>query len=245
MERFESCGKLKPLAGGGGQSEVSEEKVQEAKNILEDYKNNKKQISLRKLASTLDMGLATAWKIVRKKFGWYPYKPKTIVPLTDEHKAGRVAFCNWFLDKPKDFEQKVIWSDEKWFVLKQKPNKQNERYWAPCDPGIEVECREQGGKKVMCWAGVVGGKVIIHWFELNKSVNGEVYLEMLKNVVWPKVRGVVARRGLWFQQDGATVHTTVKARQWLNQKFGDRVISRLTDHHPWPAKSPDLSPLDY
>ena len=105
--------------------------MQEAKNILEDYKNNKKQISLRKLASTLDMGLATAWKIVRKKFGWYPYKPKTIVLSTDEHKAGRVAFCNWFLDKPKDFEQKVIWSDEEWFVLKQKPNKsQNEWYLA-------------------------------------------------------------------------------------------------------------------
>jgi hypothetical protein len=181
---------------------------------------------------------------VRKKLGWYPYKPKTVVPLTDAHKAGRVAFCNWFLEKPAGFEQKVIWSDEKWFVLKQKPNKQNERYWAPCDPCVEVECREQGGKKVMCWAGVVEGKIITHWFEQNVSVNGDVYLEMLKDVVWPQVRSVATRRGLWFQQDGATVHTTVAARQWLSQRFGDRVISRLTAH-PWPAKSPDLSVLDY
>ena len=35
--------------------------------------------------------------------------------------------------------------------------------------------------------------------------------------------------------------------RWLNgqlEKFGYRVISRLTNRH-WPAKSPDLSPLDY
>ena len=31
---------------------------------------------------------------------------------------------------------------------------------------------------------------------------------------------------------------------WLREKFGDRVISyKMT--HPWPAKSSDLSPLDY
>ena len=46
------------------------------------------------------------------------------------------------------------------------------------------------------------------------------------------------------KQDGATVHTTISAREWLHEKFGQRVISRFTDR-PWPAKSPDLSPLDY
>ena len=64
----------------------------------------------------------------------------------------------------------------------------------------------------MCWAGVVEGKVIIHWFDPNISVNGDTYLDMLVNVVWPQVRGVAARRGYWFQQDGATVHTTIRAR---------------------------------
>jgi hypothetical protein len=129
-------------------------------------------------------------------------------------------------------------------VLKQHPNKQNEIYWAPCDPGIDVECREQGGQKLMCWAGVVQGKTIIHWFDPNISVNGDTYLEMLKNVVWHQVRGVATTRNYWFQKDGATVHTTIRARPWLENKFGDRVFSRLTDR-PWPAKSPDLSPLDF
>ena len=57
---------------------------------------------------------------------------------------------------------------------------------------------------------------------------------MLKSVLWPAVKGVATRRRLWFQQDGATVHTTVRAREWLEQKIGARVISRLTEH-PWPT----------
>ena len=86
--------------------------------------------------------------------------------------------------------------------------------------------------------------MIIHWFESNKSVTGDTYLQMLKEVVWPKVRAVATRKEYYFQQDGATVHTTVAVRKFLADKFGPRVISRLTDTI-WPAKSPDLSPLDF
>lgn len=67
---------------------------------------------------------------------------------------------------------------------------------------------------------------------------------MLKTVVWPRIKNVAGRRRYWFQQDGATPHTAVRVREWLTSKFGDRVISRFTDR-PWPARSPDLSPLDY
>ena len=96
----------------------------------------------------------------------------------------------------------------------------------------------------MAWAGLFWGKVIIHWFENGKSVNGETYLQMLQQDIWPRVSRTVSQHQTWFQQDGATVHTTISAREWLHEKFGQRVISRFTDR-PWPAKSPDLSPLDY
>ena len=67
---------------------------------------------------------------------------------------------------------------------------------------------------------------------------------MLKNMVWPEIRSVSTRKQYFFQQDGATAHTTLKVREWPNSKFGDRVISRLTSI-PWPSRSPDLSPLDF
>ena len=77
-----------------------------------------------------------------------------------------------------------------------------------------MDCGEQGGKKVMCWAGVVLGKLIIHWFEYQKSLNRDTYLEMLKDIVWPKIGSVASRKGLWLQQDGASVHTMIRARAW-------------------------------
>ena len=67
---------------------------------------------------------------------------------------------------------------------------------------------------------------------------------ILPDVVWPKVRGQASRKQFWFQQDGATVHSTTQVRDWLKEKFDNRVISRFLDH-PWPTRRPDLSPLDY
>ena len=75
-------------------------------------------------------------------------------------------------------------------------------------------------------------------------MNGDIYLQMLEQVVWPAVKGVVTRTKYVFQQDEATVHTTLAVRAFMEQKFGSRVISRLTATIR-PVKSPDLSPLDF
>ena len=80
-----------------------------------------------------------------------------------------------------------------------KPNKQNERYFEPFDPEIEVDCRVQVDEKVMYWCGLINGKIILHWF--NTSVNSATYLEMLKTAVWLKVRALVTRNQYWFQQE--------------------------------------------
>ena len=96
----------------------------------------------------------------------------------------------------------------------------------------------------MCWAALIDGKVILHWFDLNENINQHVYLDMLKKVVWPKIRSVSTRRSYYFQQDGATCHTTIMVREWQRGKFGKRIISSF-DNRPWPSKSQDLFPLDY
>ena len=48
----------------------------------------------------------------------------------------------------------------------------------------------------------------------------------------------------YFQQDGATCHTTRLNMEILRQTFPGRLISRFGDVE-WPARSPDFSPLDY
>ena len=59
------------------------------------------------------------------------------------------------------------------------PNHQNERYWANVDPGIENENRVQGGQKVMCWAGLIDDRVVLHWFDEGQRENQHIYLHMI------------------------------------------------------------------
>ena len=47
-----------------------------------------------------------------------------------------------------------------------------------------------------------------------------------------------------FQQDGAPPNFSTTVRDFLTRTFRDRVIGRGFDI-PWPARSPDLTPLDY
>lgn len=49
---------------------------------------------------------------------------------------------------------------------------------------------------------------------------------------------------LWFQQDGCPAHNTRAVRTFLMEVFGDHVISN-NGPVSWPARSPDLTPLDF
>ncbi|CAK9820285.1 hypothetical protein ANTPLA_LOCUS10537 [Anthophora plagiata] len=48
---------------------------------------------------------------------------------------------------------------------------------------------------------------------------------------------------MWFQQDGATVHTARETMALLRDIFGERIISRNSDFN-WPPRSPDLTAPD-
>ena len=84
----------------------------------------------------------------------------------------------------------------------------------------------------MDWVGIVNGTVLPpFWF--HGSVNQVVYLDMMKNHVWPLIRSMATRSRYWFQQDGASCHVTRSVMEFLEAKFSTRIISRNSDHH-WP-----------
>lgn len=49
---------------------------------------------------------------------------------------------------------------------------------------------------------------------------------------------------IWFQQDGATAHTSRASMAVLREHFPERLISIRGDLE-WPARSPDLTPCDF
>ncbi|KAL4130992.1 hypothetical protein QTP88_008352 [Uroleucon formosanum] len=52
------------------------------------------------------------------------------------------------------------------------------------------------------------------------------------------------RERMFFQQDGAPAHNAIIVRRHLDQIFPNRWIGTF-DVIPWPARSPDLTPLDF
>ena len=70
----------------------------------------------------------------------FPYKYHTVQKLhTGDHEK-RVEFANWFLKKPKDTHEWLIATDEAWFTLTVKPNRQNNRHWAMEPPEMKCHC---------------------------------------------------------------------------------------------------------
>ena len=74
------------------------------------------------------------------------------------------------------------------------------------------------------------------------TVNSEPYGAMLR-VFIPEVDNLNLANH-FFQQDGATSHTTGVNMSILRNRFPRQVISRFGDVE-WHARSSDLSPLDF
>ena len=122
-------------------------------------------------------------------------------------------------------------------------NKQNFRKWSRTKPE-EVYKKPLHSPKVTVWCGLSSNRIYGPYFSEDPEGNAwmvttDTYIEILNmmfvNDIYPDQ---------WFQQDRATAHTSLRAREWLTNQFRNKIIS----HHmefPWPARSPDLSPLDY
>jgi len=67
---------------------------------------------------------------------------------------------------------------------------------------------------------------------------------MLENFLRPRLEEFDDYEDVWFQQDGATVHTTRRSLGILREMFPSRLIS-LRGDIGWPALSPGLTPCDF
>ena len=124
--------------------------------------------------------------------------------------------------------------------------------WGLENPHTLVES-EQHPQYVTVWCGLTSRGIIgPHFFQTRGRAGGVVqtvtaarYQSMLEKVLVPKLeRQHIQTSGLWFQQDGATPHTSRGVLSYLQEVFPGKVISKGGDV-PWPPRSPDLSPLDF
>lgn len=76
-----------------------------------------------------------------------------------------------------------------------------------------------------------------------ETVNGDRYRNMISNFLWP-ILDYIDTEEMWFQQDGATCHTSGTTIALLCETFDGRLISLRGDQQ-WPPRSRDLTPCDF
>lgn len=210
---------------------------------LESVAENPRK-SLRTRASELNVShalLQTIYKVNKV----YPFKPKFRHTLEIEDHAVRLDFCLWIGENIMDnryFYQNLMFSDEATFSTNGTVSSQNCRYWSTQNPNFNINARNQRYRKVNVWCGMLYNRIVGPYF-FNENLNQHNYLEMLQNFLLPSLEQEELGH-IYFQQDGCPAHSTLQVREWLNLHFPDKWIGRFGPIH-WPARSPDLTPMDF
>lgn len=159
-------------------------------------------------------------------------KPKP--SLTPGHKEARLAWAEIMLKDATPFKQ-VIWTDEKRFNL-DGPDYYN-FYWHDLRrQAPQRVSRRFGGGGIMFWAAFSGSGIRVI-AKVDGTLDACKYQQLLSDSLLPKLpKRAQARNQLIFQQDNASPHAAKSTQTYLQQHF-QQIMK-------WPARSPDLNPVE-
>ena len=204
------------------------------------------QRSARKHAAALRISATSVRRILRKELQMHPYKIMLAQELNKNDFETRRALCLEIQQNVR-MDALVLYSDEAHFHLCGTVNKQNFRYWAESNPRSLHE-RPLHCPRVTVWCAIarfgIWGPYFFEEENVVATVNSDRYCKMLENFLKPRLNEREDQHPLWFQQDGATAHTSRNAIKTLKEMFPNHLISMRGDIG-WPPRSPDLNPCDY
>ncbi|GFV44416.1 transposable element Tc1 transposase [Trichonephila clavipes] len=184
-----------------------------------------------------DVGVAIVPQTISRHLAETNLKSKSpfrALPLTLEHRQLRLQWCQARSMWNVIDWQKVVFSDESRFVLGTDDN----RVWVWRRPGEQYNSphtvlhHTAHTAGVMVWGGVIAYDSRSPLIVMRGTVAGQRYVDdILRPHVGPFLNGLP---GAIFQQDNASPHTARVAQDFL------RHFQTL----PWPALSPDLSPVE-
>lgn len=174
-----------------------------------------------------------------------PYKIHKVQALVPGDTQRRMDYCRWLLRQNRNFVKNVIYTDESTFTNNGMWNRRNSHYWASSNPYQTQETGFQTRWKHNVWAGILGNQILGPVF-LPHRMDGAAYLAHINGFLQNFMDDMPLSqlRDTWYQHDGAPPHIVRPVRERLTQLFGDQWIGRFGPH-AWPARSPDLTPLDF
>lgn len=244
ITRFDNFGNVRNQPKSGRPKSAANE--ENSLNVLLSFIENPHN-SIRRVAQENDISRSSVNKIL-KTAKFHPFKVHLVHKLNEDDFDRRVEFCEdmmaRIIENP-NLPSNTAFSDEATFQLDGTLNRHNCRYWAAENPHWMREDKSQYPQKLNVWAGIVNNRIIGPFF-IDGNLDAEKYEAMLRNDIVPAITEIVGDdfENTYYQQDGAAAHYGRDVRDYLDHVFHNRWIGRRGAIE-WPARSPDLTPLDY
>ena len=230
--------------------------------IIEEVKRRIDEKSAAKPNALVDRGNNNQFNIKRASFyrimkdiGYRPYHVRRHQIITPMNVEKRLEFCNIMRNKPDDFYNYLITTDEKMFVVKGHVySSKNCTIWSKSGEGSPPNWYSESKvypAKVHVWAAACGTGDVFGPYFIEGTLTSDSYIRLLREEVFPDMRERLGEElfgKMWFQQDGASPHRTRASIDFLHSVFGSRLIalnSRRVGGIEWPPTSPDVAPPDF
>lgn len=197
---------------------------QMTRKIARVMKSNKRQQSLRDVASTFSISHETVRRTLRLK-GIKCRKRSKKLYLSEEAKLCRLRFARRMQRRKKDWKL-VIFTDECSVWL----NRCRSQYIWTDDPS-QVPGAKVHGPKLHLW-GAISSRGALSLYIFEQNLNGKRYVEILEEKLDEMER--LYPDYFILQQDNAPSHRA--ASSFIEDNFSEKL--------KWPAHSPDLSPIE-
>lgn len=173
-------------------------------------------------------------KIIEKK----TFYARQYTKLNEAQIHLRMEFCQTYLKWNNQYRMMIWWSDECIFRLSDLFKHENRKYRA--NENLHLG-KEKVSRKlpVNVWCAIRGdGKLL--YFILEGRHNSETYIQLLFNFI-----DRMDPKHSFLMQDGAGLHISDDALDWLDFLWGDRWIGLKSKRLQFPSKSMDLTPMDF
>lgn len=240
VQLFEETGSLHRRKGSGRPTKRTVENIENIQACM----NERPTTSLRRVSQEVGLSYGTCRTIVKKDLGLFPYKMQSYHEILPADFNRRVLYCQWFnehIANNNDLLDLTFFSDEAWFHLSGYVNSQTMRMWSSDNPHIFRETPLHP-LKIGIWIGVSRRRLIGPIF-FEQTVTAQRYREDIFNAFVNQLHDDELGQG-FYQQDGATAHTTPATLNYLREFYDDRLIS-LRCIPEYPPRSPDLTILDF
>ncbi|XP_026681439.1 uncharacterized protein LOC103512048 [Diaphorina citri] len=242
--RLRERGTFKTNHGGNSGRERTTREVHVEEDILEAVDNDP-TISTREISVNLGISQSAVWRTLHENL-FYPYHLQRVQGLLERDFGPRLQFSRWVLVQIAtvlNFVSSILFTDEANFSRDGITNFHNNHIWAMENPHGIVQKNHQQTFSWNVWAGIIGDTLLGPFF-LPPILNGDNYLDFLREHLMDMIPLEYRQRGVLFMHDGAPAHYRITVRQFLDEMFPRGWIGR-GGPHPWPARSPEFNPLDF